>query len=82
MGDRGGEQIRFCLQVLCHESTVRRSDTTDLFGIDEAMFCTELLCTLDNLVSRTFTPGIDVACGEFLSEAGSPAGLDDVNDVS
>ena len=82
MGDRGGEQIRFCLQVLCHESTVRRSDTTDLFGIDEAMFCAELLCALDNLVSRTFTPGIDVACGEFLSEAGCPAGLDDVNDVS
>lgn len=82
MRDGGGKDIRFCLQVLCHEATVGCPYATDLFSVDKVVFGTEFLCSFDDLVSCTLSPCIYVAGGELLAEAGCSAGLDDINDVA
>ena len=63
------KQIRFGLQILCHESAVAGSDTSNLGFIHKRMFFAELLCPLDNLVSCFCAPSIDVAGRKFLSES-------------
>ena len=76
------EDVRLRLEVLRHEAAIRGADATDLVAVDEGMLLAETLGALDDLVGRHLTPGVHVARGEFLPEAGRPAGLQDIDDVA
>ena len=46
------------------------------------MLLTEPLGAFDNLIGCTSAPGVDVAGGELLSEAGCSAGVEDIDHIA
>ena len=46
------------------------------------MGCKELLRSFDDVVRRTLSPRVDVACGELLTIADSAARLYNIDDIS
>lgn len=74
----GSENIVLSLQVLSHESTVRSTDTSNLFRIHKRVCFAEQFRSFYNIIRSPFSPSIDVVCGKLLTEGDSAAGLDDI----
>ena len=62
------KDIGLGLQILCHKTTIRSTNTSNLLGIDESMFLTEFLGSFDDILCRTFTGCIHMAGTKFLTE--------------
>ena len=77
-----GKDICLRLQVLCHETTIAGTHTSDLLWIDERMRLTNLLRTLDDILGRTTTSGIHMTRSPLLPEACSTTGLEDVGHIA
>ena len=82
MADRGLEHVRLSDQVLGQEATVGGADAPHPLGIGPGMGCQEGLGPLDDLVSSSLAPVVDVAGGEGLAVADGAAGLGHVDRVA
>ena len=82
MRDGCSKDIRLSLQILSHESTIRCTHTTNLFCIDERMSLTYLLCTLDDVISRTTTCSVDMARCPLLTKTCGTTWLNDISHIA
>ena len=82
MRDGCCKDIRLSLQILSHESTIRCTHTTYLFCIDERMCLTNLLCTLDDVISRTTTCSVDMARCPLLTKTCGTTWLNDISHIA
>lgn len=65
MRDGGSKDIRLCLEILCHEPTVARSDATDMQGVGIAVLLAERLRSLNDILCHPFAGGVDMTGGKL-----------------
>ena len=81
MRGSGSKHVRLSLQIHRHESSIRGTQASDTFIVDKRMGCTEFLRTFNDLIGRTLTPCIDMACRELLAVPDGTTGLDNINHI-
>ena len=66
--DGTGEDVCASEEVLGHEAAVGSTYATNLVGIDIGMLSTELQDSLDDIITTSLAPGIDMTGSKLLSE--------------
>ena len=82
MRDGSSKNIRLCLEILCHEPTVARSDAADMQRVGVAVLAAEGFRSLNDVLGNAFADGVDMAGGKLLTEAYGTAGIDDEHHIS